>query len=161
MHINAKPLRIQRNPVHRRGKDKKAHGKTGQRVVAEMTIHSHATSSGCPTRNYLWCDVTVSPMKWLCHCWSWGGCGDFTAFPHIFLKHGGRAQNGQSHVPKSSPAYHTLSLHCCEDEKETAIILPPENMSLFFKLNYMLQIQNTKTQFTEMNSPSVNELSQQ
>lgn len=44
MHINSKPLCIQRNPVHRTGKVEKVHGKTGQRVAAEMAMNSHATS---------------------------------------------------------------------------------------------------------------------
>lgn len=103
----------------------------------------------CPTN-----EVTVSFPE-LRRLW------DCAAFPLIFLKHRGRAQDGQSHAPKSSPAYHTSSLYCGKDEKETAIILPPENMSLIFKLNYMHQIQKTKLQFTGMSNPPVNELPQQ
>lgn len=153
MHTNANPLCIQRNLVHRTRKEKKSHGKIRQRTVPEVAMHSHATSRECfPTRNHL---------VWPCHSQSWGGYGDCAAFPTHLSEAQGRAQDGQRHAPKSPPAYHTSSLYCGKDEKETAIILPPGNMSLIFKLNYMHQIQKTKLQFTGMSNPPVNELPQQ
>lgn len=163
MHINAKLLCIQRNLVHRTRKDKKSHGEIRQRTVAEMAMHSHATFRECSFNQESSSDAMCLPHQWSDCVIPRAEEAMGTVLPStlIFLKHRGRAQDGQSHAPKSSPAYHRSSLYCGKDKKETAIILPPENMSLIFKSNYMHQIQKTKLQFTEMSSPPVNELPQQ
>lgn len=116
MHTNVNPLCIQRNFVHRTRKEKKSHGKIRQRTVAEVAMHSHATFRECLS-NQESPSVTMS-LPELGRLW--GLC----RLPTHLSEAQGRAQDGQSHAPKSSPAYHTSSLYCGKDEKETAIILP-------------------------------------
>lgn len=101
--------------VHRTRKEKKSHGKIRQRTVAEVAMHSHVTSRECLS-NQESPSVTMSfpELRRL---------RGLRRLPtHLSEAQGRASEDGQSHAPKSS-AYHTSSLYCGKDEKETAIIL--------------------------------------
>lgn len=76
---------LQRNSVHRTGKEKQAHRKTGQRSGRD------GCASSCHVRQ--WLSNRKSPKaviwlshqwKWLCHCQRWGGHGRVVPFPPPF-----------------------------------------------------------------------------